>query len=548
MTRHSRALAAVGLVLALTPGPAALAQERPVLELSLDDAVKRALENNADIAVERYNPESSAEGVRQAKGYYDTFFTSSLSTGKTAPLPTNPFVGGTKVETTTDTWNFGFSQAVPSGASVSLTFNNDRQGTNSVFTTFNPSLTSRLTFGVTQPLLRNLKIDSPRQQLRLAKKSREISDIQFKQTVINTVASVKQSYYDLLYADDNLEAARKNQALAKKLLKENEIRVKVGTMAPLDVVSAQSEVASREEGVIVAENGLAEAEDALKKAIFPANDPATWALRIVPTDRPTAEPYPVDLEAAIKNALEKRTDIVAARKNLERADISVGFARNQTLPGVDFTASYGSAGLGGTGLRRDPPFGGEIVGTIPGGYGDALSNVFGLDFPTWRIGVNLSYPILNRQARAASAQAQIAKDQAVASLQRLELQVAAEVRSAGRAVETNFKRAATTRAARVLAAQRLDAEEKKFAAGMSTNFLVTQAQRDLAVAEVSELRAVADYRKSLVNFERTQEAGLSGTGSTALLLSSSLASRTAPSATVGAAGTQSSATGGTSTP
>jgi outer membrane protein TolC len=525
MTRQSRVLPVVCLALALAAGPAAFTQERPVLELSLEDAVKRALESNADILVQKYTPESSAQDVRAAEGFYDTFFTSAVAHGKSSQLPSDPFVGGAQVETTSDIWNFGFSQAAPWGASFGLTFNNRRQDTNSVFQNFNPSFTSSLNASLVQPLLRNLKIDSARQQLRLAKKNREISDLQFQEIVVNTVASAKQAYYDLVFSQDNLEAARKNLALAQKLLEENEIRVKVGTMAPLDVVSAQSEVASREEGVIVAENTQAEAEDILKRTIFPANDPATWELRIVPTDRPTAQAYPVDLNSAIQRALEKRTDVVAARKSIEQADISLQFARNQVLPGVDFVASYGGAGIGGTGLVRDPPLGGEVVDTIPGGYGDALDDVFGFNYPTWRIGVNVSYPILNRQAKAASAQARIAKDQALASYRRLELSVAAEVRSAGRAVDTNFKRVASTRAARVLAAQRLDAEEKKFAAGMSTNFLVTQAQRDLAVAEVSELRAVLDFHKSQITFERTQEAGLAGSTSVTRALTGTLGSR-----------------------
>jgi outer membrane protein TolC len=497
-----------------------LAQERPTLDLTLDDAVKRALENNADIAVERYNPDSSKESVRQTQGYYDPFLSSILNKNRTIVPGDNAFSGGTKVTNTTDTWNVGLNQAIPTGGVFSLTFNNNKQDTDNVFQNFNPKFNSSLSVGLSQPLLKNLKIDAAREQIRLAKKNAEISDLQFRQTVISTVASVKQSYYDLLYAIDNLEAARKSLALAQKLLNENQIRVKVGTMAPLDVVSAQSEVASREADVITAENQLVDAEDALKRAIFPANEAATWALRIVPRDRPTAEPYPVDLDRAIRTAIEQRTDVVAARKGLERNDIALQFARNQILPQLDLVAGYGGTGIGGTLLERDPPFGGPVVGTTPGGYGDALSSVFGRDFPTWRIGFQVSYPILNRQARASAAQARLAKEQAQASFRRLELQVAAEVRAAGRAVETNFKLVAATGAARELAAQRLDAEEKKFAAGMSTNFFVTQAQRDLALAEVNEIRSIANYRKSVINFERAQEAGFSGGGGSIQLASS----------------------------
>ena len=514
MTRLSPTLVAALLCCSLLPGTAARAEDRPTLELSVDDAVKRALESNVDIAVDKYNPELSAQSVRQALGYYDPFLSSTLSKSSQDTPATSALSGGAKVTTDTLVYNFGLSQYLPTGATFGLTFNNNKQDTTSSLSNFNPGYSSTLTASLTQPLLKNFRIYSFRQQIRVAKKNREISDVQFRQTVINTVASVRKAYWDLIYAIDNLQAAQKSLALAKKLLSENEIKVRVGTMAPLDVVEAKSEVASREAGVIVAESALARAEDVLKSAIFPKNDPATWALRILPTDRPSAEPMAVSAEAAITNALEKRTDVVAARKGLERADISVEYARNQTLPQLDLTASYGATGVGGTGLVRDG-FGGPVIGTIPGGYGDAVSSVFGRDFPTWTVRFNVTYPILNRQAAAASAQARVTKSQLLASFQRLELQVAAEVRSAARAVETNVKRVASTKAARVLSAQRLDAEEKKFAAGMSTNFLVTQAQRDLAVAEVAELQAIADYRKSIIDFERVQESGISGSGAVA---------------------------------
>ena len=309
--------------------------------------------------------------------------------------------------------------------------------------------------------------------------------MQFRQTVIGTVAIAKDYYYQLIYFIDALGAAQKSLQLAQRLLEENEIRVKVGTMAPLDVVQAQSEVAGREEAVIVAENDLYNAEDNLKRQIFPENDPAMWHTRIIPTDRPSAEPDAGRTwTRRSQNALENRTDIVAARKALERSDYAVQYYKNQLLPDVNLVANYGGTGAGGTQLVRDS-LGGPVISTIPGGYGDAVSEVFGNDYPTWQIGVNLAYAIPNRSAKAASASARISKDQALASFRRLEMTVAAEVRTAARGVESGFKRVQSTQAARVLQTQRLDAEEKKFAAGMSTNFLVTQAQRDLANAEVA---------------------------------------------------------------
>jgi outer membrane protein TolC len=409
-------------------------------------------------------------------------------------------------------------QALKTGANLQADFRNQRQDTNSVFSSFNPSYQSSFFVNLSQPLFRGLKIDAGRQQLRVSKNNREISDVAFRQTVINTLANTKTLYFDLIAAIDNLEAQRKSLELAQKLLSENEIKVRVGTLAPLDVVEAESEVASREEGVIVAENQLAEAEDALKLAIFPEHDAATWSLRIVPTDRPSTERVDVDVDAAIAKALEQRTDVVSARKRLQNSEYTLEYAGDLTKPAIDLVAGVGSVGVGGTFLVREG-LGGEVTQTIPGGYSDALGDVFGLENPDWSVGVQVSIPLQNRSARAQKARAQIALDQARTSLTRLEMLVAQAVRTAGRAVETNYKRVGTTQAAQVLQDRRLDAEQKKFAAGMSTSFLVTQAQRDLALAEVAALRAAADYRKSIVDFERVQEAGL-GTGSGSITVTS----------------------------
>jgi outer membrane protein TolC len=481
------------------------AGERPALELSIDEAVERALDNNIDIAVEKYSPETAAANLQAAQGDYDPFLSAVVDHNKTTPPPTDAFT----FDTTTRNWSIGVNELLPTGGELGLSFNNRKSDTPSVFNDFNPVFRSSLTLSLVQPLLRGLRIDATRQNIRISKNNVEISDTQFRQVVINVVANVKTLYYDLIFAIDNLAAQRNSLALAEKLLEENRIKVRVGTLAPLDVVAAESEVATRQEGVIVAQANLEDAEDAIKQVIFPSSDPEMWRLAIVPTDRATAEPRAIDVDAAIQNALATRTDVQVTRRNLENNQISLDFARNQMLPAVDLEASYGAVGVGGTGLIRDG-FGGPVVETIPGGYSDALNQAFGRDFPTWSVGLRVSYPILNRRARGNAAVARLAKERAELGLRRLELQVAREVRSAARRVMTDFQRVDTTRAARVLQARRLDAEEKRFAAGMSTNFLVTQAQRDLAFAEVSELQAIADYRKSLIEFDRVQEAGLGG--------------------------------------
>jgi outer membrane protein TolC len=504
---------AIALALAVAAGSATPVQDNPpttpILALTVDEAVQRALENNVDLAVEKFTPESSALAIGDAESVYDPVLFSNISNLKRSTKATNAFAGADKVDSGSLTYNFGASKLLSTGGSLRADFNNNRATTNSQFSTFNPTFNSSFQVNFTQPLLRNRSMDTARLNLRLTKRNRDISDLQFRSIVVSTLANVRKLYYDLIYAGENLGAQRKSLALAQKFLNENQIKVNVGTLAPLDVVAAESEVATREEGVVIAENALAEAQDAIKRVIFPRNDPEAWKVEIVAKDRPTAEPVAVNAEAAIANAMNTRIDFAVVQKNYENLQDQLRLAKQGTKPTLDLVANYGSAGTGGTQLldliSREP-----LTSPISGGYGDSLSELRSLDFPTWSVGVNFTYPIGNKAAKNSAARAQLAYEQYSAVLRRAELQIASEVRTAARAVESNFKRVATTRSARTLQGRRLDAEERKFAAGMSTNFLVTQAQRDLALAEVAEIRAIADYNKSLVDFERVQEAGLSG--------------------------------------
>ncbi len=491
-----------------TPSPVVV-PSGPVLALTADEAVQRALENNADLAVEKFTPEGADLNISDAKSVYDPVVFSSLSTQSRTNKSTNTISGGAQVESDTLTYNFGASKAIQTGGAFRVDFNNNRQSTNSTISAFNPNFNSSFNVNFTQPLLRNRSIDQNRLNLKVTKRNKEITDLQFRSIVVSTLANVRKLYYDLIYAVENLSAQRKSLSLAQKFLNENQIKVNVGTLAPLDVVAAESEVATREEGVVIAENALAEAQDAIKRAILPRNDPEAWKTTIVATDRPTAQPVPVDADAAINTALAKRIDYQVLQKNMQNLEDQVSLAKQGRKPSLDLFANYGTVGTGGTQLI-DLTNNQRLPTPITGGYGDAVSEVFGRDFPTWNVGVNFTYPIFNRVGRNAAARGELALEQYRSVIRRSELQIASEVRTASRSVETNFKRVATTQAARTLQQRRLDAEEKKFAAGMSTNFLVTQAQRDLALAEVAEIRAIADYNKSLVDFQRVQEAGLSG--------------------------------------
>ena len=231
-----------------------------------------------------------------------------------------------------------------------------------------------------------------------------------------------------------------------------------------------------------------------------------WRQELRPVDLPSLEPAPTDIEGAVRRGLERRTDLVSSRKNLQSSDISLRFFRNETLPEVDLVASYGSQGIGGTSIRRAGLGSGDILETIPGGYRDALRLLTNRDYPNWNLQVNVTYNVWGSAADAQYARARVQKNQSQARLRALELQVATEVTNAALSVQSNLKRVEAAVAARELAEKRLEAEQSKFEVGMSTNFFVVQAQRDLRDAQNSELRALADYRKSLVVFERAQEA------------------------------------------
>jgi outer membrane protein TolC len=337
--------------------------------------------------------------------------------------------------------------------------------------------------------------------------SRDISDLQLRGTVATTLASVRNAYWELVFALQAVEVANGSLELALKLVEDNRARVEVGTMAPLDVVQAEAEVATRRQVVAQAEATWRTAELSLKRLIVNGTDDPLWRASLNPTDRPTFAPEPLDVEGAVRTALDARTDLNQARRTVESNDVTMRLMRNNTLPAVDLTANYGAAGLGGTQfIRQGSGLGSTVIGTIPGGYADAWRTLTGRDYPTWNLQLNVSYPIGASAADAQYARARVQVNQAAAQLRALELQVATEVTNAALQVENGLKRYEAAAAARTLAETRLQAEQSRFDVGLSTNFFVVQAQRDLATAQNSELRALLDYRRALVDYQRVQES------------------------------------------
>lgn len=478
------------------------------MELSLDDATMRALERNLELAVERLNPQTFDLQISRLLATYRPTVNSFFGRRSNVTPPSSTLDGSNAIDLDTTTYNAGVSQALPwFGGNVALQFTNNKQVTTNIRSNYNPQFNTGFNATLTQPLLRGFQVDNTRQQLRVTSINRDISEIQLRGTVATTLASVRNAYWELVYSIDALQVSRGSLALAERLVADNRARVEVGTMAPLDVVQAEAEVATRRQAVAQAEATWRTAELALKRLIVNGTDDPLWRSALTPSDRPTFVAESPNVEGAVRKALGARTDLEQARRTVTSNDVTLQFMRNQTLPAVDLTATYGATGLGGTQLvRSGTSVDSGTTGFLPGGYADAWRALTGRDFPTWNLAINISYPLGQSATDAQYARARVQRNQAAAQLRALELQVATEVTNAALQVDSGLTRYEAARAARELAETRLQAEQSRFDVGLSTNFFVVQAQRDLATAQNSELRALLDYRRALVDFQRVQEA------------------------------------------
>jgi outer membrane protein len=500
----------------------AAADTRPVVRLSLEESVKLALEKNLDIAVQRLNPEINDIALASLRSVYHPSLTSQVQSQSTTQAATSTIAGGTSagqaVVNNLTTYNGGVAQSVPwGGGSLAIQLNNKRSTTTSANSLYNPAYNTTWSGQYTQPLLRGFKTDSTRQQIEVARINRDISDVQLRSSLTNTLSNVRNAYWDYVFATQAVEVAQKSLDLASKLVEDNQTRVQVGTMAPIDVVQAQSEAATRKQALVAAESTRRTTELALKRLIVSGTEDPNWDAAIDPTDRPDFRPEAIDVAAAVRRALSERTDIDIAKKTTVANDVTLKYLQDQTRPQADFVGFYGLAGLGGsqlltagTGVNR------EVIGSLPGGYLDALSSQFRNLYPRWTMSLNISYPLGLSSQEAAVARARVQLSQVQAQVKQIELQVATDVTNAAIQAQNNAEAVQAAQAASELQQRKLAAEQSKFEVGMSTNYFVVQAQRDLADAQNSELRAVLNYRKALVELERSQQTTLQSLGITVL--------------------------------
>ncbi len=552
--------------------------------LSLADAVTLALENNLDIAISRYNLNiadtdiwrtkagstilgvntgivqntpggtgfgfgattsgGGAGGTSTGLGGAGTGFGGIVSStiGVGAPVPSfdpaitgtfqidrnstpsaSAFTGVPLVVQNTSTGNIAYQQGFHWGTALSVGFNNNRVTTNNPFTTFSPTLNSNFRFTLTQPLLSGFGLGPNTRFIKISRNNREISDVAFRLQVITTVNQIQNIYWDLVNAYENVKVQQEALAVAQKTLSDNKKQVEIGTLAPIEIVRAQSGVATNEQSLIVAQTTLQLEELLTKNALTRTLvDPALADAEVIPTDTiaiPDKEPV-VPTEDLVSEALAHRAELAESRIDLTNRGINQRSASNALLPSLSLFAYYGGTGLGGD-LSPNakictptdqtfciPP--NEIPPRVS--YGGTLGQLFDSSSPDKGVGLQLNIPILNRTGQANQVRAQLELRQAQMLLQQQENLVRIQVRNAQFSVQQNRAAVEAAKAAVELAKQSLDAEQKKYALGASTTTLVLQQQSALTQAESNQVNAMSNYEKSRVELDRSIGATLDRLG------------------------------------
>jgi outer membrane protein len=491
---------------AQTP-PAQPAPAGETLKLTLDEAVKRAIDHNPDLAVVKLGTDVEAERVSEADAAYRPVFSTVFGRSAITVPSSSPFTGAVGFETSDVFASTGITQRMRWGSGTyTVSWDAARTSTNSLFSTFEPSLQSGLLVAFSQPLLRDRQMNSARLQTVVSQRNLKSAELQVRESSVQTTAAVKQAYWTLKAAMANVTVQQRSLELAEDLVRQNRARVNVGQAPPLDLVQAEAEVATRRENLIRAIATSGDAEDRLRRLIMDPADAAFWGVGLEPTDAPAGAQAPPDVNQAIAGALRERYDLLVARNQLENARTNISFFENQKLPDVRLEASYRSGGAGGTQLIRTGDFPGTVSGRLDRGFGDTLGQMFSYDYPTWSVGVRVNYPIGRSFEEASHARAEIEHRQSAHRIASLESRIAETVRQAARQVQSTSERVDASRAGQTLAEQRLSVEQRRFDAGLSTTFLVTQAQRDLLQAQVNVLQAMLDQQSAIITFEAVQLA------------------------------------------
>jgi HAE1 family hydrophobic/amphiphilic exporter-1 len=510
------------------------------LTLSLDDAIQMTLERNNDVVIARLETRVARENVMAAQGVYDPRVTPNFAYERTVTANTSAIGGATegRLEQNEVVGGAGLTGRTPwAGGRFTVNFNSSKVETSNQFARLDPQFPSSLATTYLQPLFRNRTIDADRRNILLARRTVDLNDAQLTQVIMDQLTLVEQAYWDLAFTVRNLEVLDSALTQARSQVESNERQAKEGTLAPIDVVEAQTQVSRFELAVASGEQALTEAENRLKRLILSDRSAAEWNRPIVPAELADRVAPPMALEEAVRLALTRRPELRAVDSARAQNEVDRAYFRDQTKPLVNLVGGYTVTGLAGdplsstsqppvssgsssdaallarlnelsvlagfTPLDAPPPTTGSTVPPIfIGGWGQSLTNLFARRFPTALVQLQMDVPLRNRTARANLARTEIEAAQLTRQRQALEQAIEVEVRDSLQAVYSSRQRLASASAARRYALEQYESERRRFNSGISTVFLVLERQTTYVTAQAAELRARADLNQAIAQLER----------------------------------------------
>jgi HAE1 family hydrophobic/amphiphilic exporter-1 len=509
------------------------------LPMTLEEAIQMALENNNDIDTSKINVQIAEFNLRAAQGIYDPVIVSE-GYYESATTPTASTIGGATNGSVTQSRFFGSAGASGfspyAGGSYDVGFNSARTTTSNTNATLNPQFPSALTLTYRQPIFRGRRFDINRRNIEIAKKNLSLTDAQFRQRAIEVIAQVEQSYWDLVFSLRNLQVQIDAVKQARTQLESNQRLVSKGVIAPIDVIAATTQITTFEQSVYTAQEDITRTENNLKTLMLPDRNSEIWSRPITPISPISLDPPRAGLEIAVADALRNRPEILQLQSNAEINKIDQRYFRDQTKPQIDLVGSYTAQGLAGTSQVRtggttttsalttrvnelsalagfQPLATTTTTNTVPsnlvGGPLNSLGNLFGQDFPTYRVGVQIALPWGNRTAKANLGRTLVEGNRIENQKAQQEQIIEAEVRNSLQALRSSEARLASALAARQSAELLYESEQRQFRAGTTTFYLVLQRQTELLVARGRELQSQTDLNKSISEFQRATGTTLS---------------------------------------
>jgi len=467
------------------------------LKLSLDDALQTSVKGNIGIQLERYSYLEAGESLRGTYGIFDWLATADVERQSSQSPTVSQFLATGSRATIA---NFGVQQLIPTGGTYQIGFNNSRGSQSGGGTIVNPAYRSSLGLGFNQPLMRNFGVDVTRRGITIARNTLGINREVFRGALMDTAVTTEQAYFDLVYARQFVDVVKEALFLARDQARITQIRIDVGASAPLDILQPRVQIATQEENLIVAVASVRDAEDRLRAVMH--LDPAEWNRPIIPITPVGYAPIAVNQEAAVAQALQLRPELHELQLTTATRQVQYTYARNQVLPQLDLKLNYNAAGLAGRTQELDP------VTNVPTGrfnttgYSNALSQVFGNDFPSWTLGFNVGLPVPNHGPRAEAKRAELDVALAKTNEEQTRQNIAIEVRKTARDIDTTAREIGASRTAREAAEQNLEAERRRYENGMTTNFNVLQIQQQLSDARAREIQSLVAYNKSVAAYHR----------------------------------------------